>query len=140
MKTVLLVMGVVLLLVGIASAEQYVQVDYSGQNSDQISHTKPDIGKTFLLMKIIIANHGYDDVYTNPNYFYVRVNNVTCSYDASSHYLDDIGLPILDVNAHLRNGGMVLGFLVFQIPANTSIYELIYNDHMDKNVRYSHLS
>ena len=140
MKPILLVMGVVLLLVGIASAEQYVQVDYSGQNTSQISYAKPDIGKAFLLVKITTANHGYDDIYTNPNYFYVRVNNVTYSYDASSHYLKDIGLPILDVNAHLRDGGMILGYLVFQIPADTDKYELIYDDHRDKNVRYNHIS
>jgi hypothetical protein len=140
MKTVLLVMGVVLLLVGIASAEKYVQVDYSGQNSDQISHAKPDIGKTFLLMKIIIANHGYEDIYTNPNYFSVMVDNVTYNYDASSHYLKDIGMPILDVNSHLRDGGMISGFLVFQIPVNASRYELIYDDYRGKNIRYNFLS
>jgi hypothetical protein len=137
MKPVLLVMGLVLLLVGMASAEQYVQVDYSGQNIDHISYSKPDTSKTFLLMKIIVTNSGYDFVYTNPNYFFVRVNNVTYSYDASSHYLTDIGLPILDVNARLRDGGMCAGFLVFQVPVNTSRYELIYNDYRGKNVKYN---
>ena len=140
MKTVLLVMGVVLLLVGIESAEKYVQVDYSGQNSNQISHAKPDFGKTFLLMKVIIANHGYVDVYTNPNYFFVMADNVTYNYDASSHYLKDIGMPILDVNSHLRDGGMISGFLVFQIPVNASRYELKYDDYRGKNIRYNSLS
>ena len=140
MKSILLVMEIVLLLVGIGSAEKYLQVDYSGENTSQISFAKPDIGKTFLLMKIIIDNHGYDDIYTNPNYFHVRANNATYNYDASSHYLDDIGLPILDMNAHLRDGGMVLGYLVFQIPANISRYELIYDDYTNKSIRYNYPS
>ena len=140
MKSILLVMEIVLLLAGIGSAEKYLQVDYSGENTSQISFAKPDIDKTFLLMKIIIDNHGYDDIYTNPNYFHVRANNVTYNYDASSHYLADIGLPILDMNAHLRDGGMVLGYLVFQIPANVSKYQLIYDDYTNKSIRYNYPS
>jgi hypothetical protein len=140
MKSILSVMGIILLLVGIGSAEQYLLVDYSGENTSQISFAKPDIDKTFLLMKIIIDNHGYDDIYTNPNYFHVRANNVTYNYDASSHYLADIGLPILDMNAHLRDGGMILGYLVFQIPTNVSRYELIYDDYTNKSIRYNYPS
>jgi hypothetical protein len=140
MKPALLVMGAILLIVGVASAEPHIQVDYSGQITSQVSHARPNIDKTFLLMKIMIANHDYDDVYINPNFFSVRADNATYSYDASSHYLDDIGLPILDMNAHLQDERMALGFLVFEIPANTSKYELIYDDYTGKNVSYSHIS
>lgn len=129
MKSILLAIGLVLLLFsGVASAEQYVQVDSSGQAINQISaYSTPDVGKIYLLVHITISNHGYDDVYTNPNNFQVEVNKVKYGYDSVSYLLGDIGKPMLDANAHLGDGGQISGYLVFQIPADAPRYYLIYN-------------
>lgn len=140
-KRVTLILSlVVLMLVSIVSAEQYVQVDCSGQIIDQISpYSTPAVGKILLLMQITIANHGYDDVYTNPNNFQVEVNKVKYSYDSASFLLADIGKPILDANAHLGDGGEISGYLVFQIPAGTTDYKLIYDPgYPPMKVRYNY--
>lgn len=114
-------------LTGAVSAEQYVQVDWIGQAIDQISpYITHDVGKIYLVVGITIANHGYDDVSTYPNYFSVEVNNVKYSYDSSSFSLKDIGKPVL-ANAHLGDGGQISGYLVFQIPADTTRFNLIYD-------------
>ena len=123
-----------------ASAEQYVQVDSSGQAINQINpYSTPDVGKIYLLVHITISNHGYDDVYTNPNNFQVEVNKVRYGYDSSSYSLQDIGKPILDTNAHLSDGGQISGYLVFQIPADASRYDLVYDPgYPPMTVRYNY--
>jgi hypothetical protein len=131
MKTIkratLILSLVVLMLVSIVSAEQYVQVDSSGQAINQISaYSTPDVGKIYLLVHITISNHGYDDVYTNPNNFQVEINKVKYGYDSASYSLSDIGKPKLDT-AHLSDGGQISGYLVFQIPADAPRYDLIYD-------------
>lgn len=141
MKSVFLAMGIVLLLfAGAASAEQYVQVDYSGEviGSNSFSYASPDVGKEFLLVDITIASHGYDDVFTNPNRFQVEVNNVKYGYDTASHSLENIGKPILDTDAHLGNGGQISGYLVFQIPAGATNWVLVFDGgYPRKEVRYN---
>jgi hypothetical protein len=118
---------VVLMLVSMTSAEQYVQVDSSGQTIDKISYATPNIGKTFLLVDITISNHGYDNVNTNPSYFQVEVNKVKYSYESVSYSLGDIGKPILD-SVGLGDGGQISGYLVFQIPADTTNWTLIFDE------------
>ncbi len=130
---------VLLLFAGAASAEQYVQVDSSGQAIDQIYHP-PDIGKIYLLVYITISNHGYDNVYTNPICFQVEVNKVKYGYDGASHMLSYIGKPMLDT-VDLGDGGQISGYLVFQIPVDTTRYELIYNPiypSENEKVRYNY--
>lgn len=112
-----------------------VKVNYSGQTIDKISYTTPDIGKTFLLVDITIANHGYDDVSTNPGNFYIEINNVKYGYDSSSYSLKEIGKHTLEM-ADLADGGQISGYLVFQIPANENKYQLIYDNYEGYDVRY----
>ena len=144
MKTItrvtLILLLVALLPVSMASAEQYVQVDSSGQAINHISpYSTPNVGKIYLLVHITIANHGYDDVYTNPNNFRVEVNKVKYGYDSASFSLDQIGKPILDANAHLSDGGQISGYLVFQIPADTKRFEIIYHPgYPPMKVRYNY--
>ena len=140
-RATLILSLVVLMLVSMVSAEKYVQVNCSGQAIDQISqYSTPAIGKTYLLMNITIANHGYNDVYTNPNHFQVEVNKVKYGYDSASYNLARIGIPILDTNAHLADGGQISGYLVFQIPADTTEYELIYDPgYPPMTVRYNYI-
>ena len=153
MNPILLIMGTVLLLLGVAGAEPntphpilwvtddqgeqpYVHVDYSGQTIDQISYATPDFGKTFLVVNITIANNGYYDVYTNPGDYRVEVNNVKYVYDSVSYSLDDIGKTVLDM-AHLGDGKQTSGYLVFQIPANSTEFALIFDNYPPMEVRYN---
>jgi len=140
MKPILLIIGIVLLVVGMASATQYVELNYHAeQQTNHISVMTPDVGKTFLLVNIAITNYGYEDVFTNPNYFYVEVNNVRYGYDSASFLLKDLSMPILDTNAHLADGGQISGYLVFQVPADAKRLTLIYDDgsYPAKEVRYN---
>ncbi len=119
-----------------ASAEKYVKVNYSGQTIDKMYDNTPDIGKTFLLVDITITNHGYDEVSTDPLFFYIEINNVKYSLDyASSYSLKGMGKPTLE-NADLADGGQISGYLVFQIPANENKYQLIYDNYERYDVRY----
>jgi hypothetical protein len=149
-KRVTLILSlVVLMLVSMVSAEQYVQVDSSGQAIDQIiisSYSTPEFGKIYLLVDITISNHGYDNVYTNPGCFQVEINKVKYGYDAAS-YLNEIGgaydiggasKPMLDT-VDLGDGGQISGYLVFQIPRDAPRYNLIYDPgYPPMKVRYNY--
>jgi len=121
--------------------ERYVQVDYSGVviDSDSFSYIEPDIGKEYLLAGITVANHGYYDVNPSKDYFFAVVNNVKYAFDNVSYSLNIIGKPIID-QVELEDSGQVSGYLVFQIPANSTEFALTFDDgiyHQRSEVRYN---
>lgn len=120
------------------SPDAYVKVNYKGETIKQISpYIKPNIGKTYLLVNISIANHGYKKIWANPNSFYVKVDNLKYGYDAMSGLLKDIDIPMLNINGNLEDGEKTFGYLVFQIPVNYSEYNLIYEYSGALNVIYN---
>jgi len=134
MKSVLSIIGIVLLLISMANAEQYVQVDYSGQS---IAGIVDEVSKTLLLVYINITNNGYDSVSTNPYNFQVEINKVKYNFDWVSYSLDDVGLPKLD-SVDLGDGGQTSGYLAFTIPANAKEFALIFDpDSSLMNVKYN---
>jgi len=134
MKSVLLIIGV-LLLVGMANAANYVQVGYGDARTvDEIYYSTAEPGKTFLLVDITVANHGYESVNTNPNYFQVEVNNVRYDYDTATYSIPEMGLPKLD-NADVGDGGQISGYLAFQIPDGATKFSLIFKAR-GADVRY----
>jgi hypothetical protein len=126
MKLILLIMGAVLLIAGMASAEQYVQIGYSGQIINQISSQTPDLGRAFLLVDFTIANSGYDNVSINPGNFKVEINNVEYGYDRSSDLLYKIGKPALGT-VELGDGERISGYLVFQIPEGSKRFSVVFD-------------
>jgi len=149
-------MGTVLILLGMAAGAEsdsphpiiwaandkieqpYVQVDYSGEviANDSFSYTEPDIGKEYLLVSITIANLGYYDVFSHPFRYMVDVNNVKYAETTESYGLDDIGKRHIDY-AHLGDGERISGYMLFQIPVNSTEFELIFDSYPHMDVRYN---
>ena len=75
---------------------------------------EPDSGKIFLEVNMTIKNNGYDELNTNPNYFYVIVDQVKYNYDGVIYSLNCWDtVDVLD-------GGTYTGTLLFQIPESAS--------------------
>jgi hypothetical protein len=85
-----------------------------------IIDVEADSGKVFLKVIMTISNDGYVSFNTNPNYFYVTVNNVKYGYDVATFTQDD--WETVDV----LNDGRFSGTLVFQVPSYATSYTLSY--------------
>lgn len=111
-------------------------ISYSTKKTSKVgeytSSAKP--GKTFLIVTMTIENNGYkDEILTNPNYFYVLIDNIKYKYDSSSYSLTDA----LDSSAEIMNGGKLTGSLAFEIPDDAATYQLKYDrDFKTYNIRY----
>jgi hypothetical protein len=139
MKLILLIIVAVLLIAGMASAEQHVLIGYSGQIINQISSQTPDIGKAFLLVELTIANSGYDNVSINSDNFKVEINDVMYSYDRSSDLLYKIGKPALGT-VELDDGERISGYLVFQIPEGSKRFSVVFDGgDPSMEVRYDNI-
>lgn len=138
---IFVLLGVIPLLLGIVSAEQYVQVDYSGEIAESIPFYEPDIGMTFLLVDITIANRGYDEISTSAICFDIIANGAKYDYmyGGSRFSLEELDLPRLE-DVDLLDGGQRSGYLVFQIPEGFEDWKLTYDDYnsiKDRDVRYN---
>ena len=91
-------------------------------------YAKPDPGKVFLLLNIVIENHGYSEFAVNPWYFSIIIDGVEYPHDSATYAVDERGLAPLD-SVNLRNGGSTSGCLVFQIPKGKeeSLYYIEYS-------------
>ncbi len=138
MKTFLLVKGVaLLLLLGTASAEQYIQVDYSSEVIDRIANHTPGVDKEFLVINITITNFGYEHVGATIGDFQVMAHHLYHMYDTSTYSLDEIDKPMLD-GGILQDGERASGHVAFEIPAGTTYWKLIYWDgDPNQMVRYN---
>jgi hypothetical protein len=127
----------VLLMIGCAAAEQYVQINYAGTSYDKIGYSSPDPGKKFLVVDLAIENYGYDSVETNPYRFTVTIDNVEYDIAGVSYSLDSIGKAKLD-NVKLKDGGKISGSLAYQVPAATTSYSFRYTTYSweDYDVKY----
>jgi hypothetical protein len=111
-----IIMLAVLLLVGVASAEPYISIK---QDSSAI----PDTGNAYLLVHVVIENHGYNEFEANPFRFKIDVNNV--EYDVDTVMFSRLELPKLGT-IKLKDDGKTAGYLVFQIPEGCTDYKLVY--------------
>jgi hypothetical protein len=138
MKLKLIVLLAILLLIGCAAAEQYVQINYTGTSYNKIGYASPDPGKKFLVVDLTIENHGYDSIDTNPYRFKVTVDNVEYDITGASYSLDSIDKAKLD-SVTLKDGGKISGSLAYQVPAATTSYSFKYVPYAWENydVKYN---
>ena len=92
---------------------------------------KPDKGNIFLVLDMTIENKGYEEFNTNPNYFYVVINNIKYDYSWASSGLDN-RLPTID----LLNNGKVSGQLAFEVPTGSANFTPLYEAWSKYNVQW----
>lgn len=107
-----------------------IAISYSGLTKQSITwegssgysyDEKPNSGRVFLEVTMTVKNNGYVSFNTNPNYFYVTVDQIKYSYDASTFLLDK--WETVDV----LDGGTFTGTLVFQIPSTATSFGIGYD-------------
>jgi hypothetical protein len=114
---------------------QYILLNESGTLSSYIGkYTEAPAGKTFLVIKMTIENHGYKTFDINPNYFAVVANKVAYPYDTSTFSTD---APL--TTATLLDGGKIAGYLVFKIPKDENRYVFRYIGSGDYQFIYGNL-
>ncbi|HPJ83743.1 MAG TPA: DUF4352 domain-containing protein [Methanothrix sp.] len=108
---------------------EYILINRSASLYSSIGrYTKPDPGKVFLLLNMVIENHGYSEFAVNPWYFSIIIDGVEYPHDSATYAVDERGLAPLD-SVNVRNGGSTSGCLVFQIPKGKeeSLYYIEYS-------------
>ncbi len=115
---------------------KYVLLNRSAELTDYIGrYTEASSGKTFLLIELTLENHGYDTLEINPNYFGVVIDKVLYPYDKATYSTDN---PLASVT--LLDGGMISGYLVYQIPEGKTQYTFAYAGPEKADVIYGDLA
>jgi hypothetical protein len=109
---------------------------YTNYTNQLEKYRQPAAGSTFLMVGIIFQNHGYARVHISPSEFYLVVASVQHAYDAflTSMYTNAIApTDVLD-------GLVVVGWLVYEIPANYTSFSLIWTNPNGLVVQYCHMT
>ncbi len=109
-------------------------ISYSLKTATQIGSDYPSLpssGDIFLIVSFNIENNGYSSFNTNPFYFSVITNNIKYNYSADSYLLDN-QLKIVDI----LNGGTLKGDLAFEVPANSTDFQIQYNGLGGFNIQW----
>jgi len=102
--------------------KQYdVVIRYAERYEGAIGYHEPDKGYTFLIITLDIENMIDREFSTNPYNFKVIINNVEYDHDWATYSLND---PLKGVDLH--KGGRISGSIVFEVPAGTTEYKLVY--------------
>ncbi len=112
-----------------------VIINYSATKRNAIGmYDEAPRGKVYLIVSMNITNRGYDQVNTNPNYFYVIYDNVKYDIAVQTYSLSlDNKLDSVD----LLDGGSTKGSIVFEVPSNIDNYQLQYDRTLkDYNIVY----
>ena len=84
----------------------------------------PNEGNNFAILEIEIENTGDSDHHANPNNISVICQNgYSYSYSTATHALDRKEFDAVDVRA----GNKAKGSIVFEVPSNSILQELIYD-------------
>jgi hypothetical protein len=114
---------------------QYLLINHSAELKDYIGrYTESLPGKTFLVIDMMLENHGYSTIDINPNYFAIVIDKVVYPYDKATYSTES---PL--TSSALLNGGKISGYLVFQIPSDKAQYTLVYAGPEKANVIYGKL-
>jgi len=119
---------------------KYISLEYGDDGLyRKIGYSTPSPGNKYLVTRIDLENHGYDEFYVNPNYFRAHVNGVEYGYSSSTFSLENINLPHLQT-VTLRNGGATSGYLVFELPdSDTITYKIIDTRQGSYRFEYGHI-
>jgi len=88
-------------------------------------------GYVYQEILVTVQNNGYDSVSVSSGDFYLMVGTQRFQVSPVTFYFER---PLKDVALH--NGGTDSGFLVYEIPANSTAPQLFWNETNDLTVRY----
>ena len=123
----------------LGSDGSYIQIkkmnNCQGTEYSEIGSAKPSDGNIFLVVGLIIENHGYDSFSLDPSSFSIVVNNFGYRNSPATYYLDKVGKKILP-SGNLNNGGSIDGYVAFEIPSGSQDYNVTYTGWEDIKPRY----
>jgi hypothetical protein len=114
---------------------EYVGIAYLGvQTLNYIQGATPGPGRTFLVVELEIVNHGYELFPTSWDCFYVIINGQQFTYSDTTLFLPPSDrLP----SSGVLNGLMIHGYIIYEVPANYSTFQLLYKDPLnDYTIQY----
>lgn len=119
---------------GGVAQDEYVQLDTEpGTILHKIGYSEADPGKEYMLVKIDVENHGYDEFDLDPSCFKMIVDKIIYDREYMSSMAEEGYPPLEEVT--LADGGELSGYIVFEVPDGTTSYGMRYKqwswDHYD---------
>ena len=110
----------------------YVLIKYSARTANSISFWTAASGNTFLIVTVMIENHGYEKVYVSSSLFYVIVGNQQFTSATATYALSGY-LPSTDV----FDGLTLTGSIAYEVPADYRTFSLLYKPlYGQYNIQY----
>ncbi len=128
MRRLIIAFLAVLLLVGICAAQSpYIGIcELQGDITSKVGYSVPPPEKAYLLIPVIVENHGYKEFSLDPYKFKVAIDKVKYGSAYLKYSIADAGLTPLD-KVTLQDGGKVFGYIGFEIPVRKTSYLLSYD-------------
>jgi hypothetical protein len=120
MKKYVLALSLMVLLsmIGMSMAENYIGITVKGSTATKIGNLKQaGAGSYYWIADLTIENHGYEKFVVDPATFVVMVAGGFKNIDKATYYLDSIGKTPLP-NIELANGETAKGSLAFLLTTN----------------------
>lgn len=120
-----------------AAQDKYVQLESeSGIVLHKLGYSEADPGKEYVLVKINVENHGYDEFKLDPYCFKMTVNKITYDRDYLSSMAESGYPPLEEVT--IDDGGVISGYVAFTVPDGTNEYSLKYKQWSwdDYNIKW----
>ncbi|MHC1688014.1 MAG: DUF4352 domain-containing protein [Methanothrix sp.] len=107
---------------------KYIQLESEpGIISRKMGYSEADPGKQYILVKINVENHGYNEFKLNPYLLKMTVNKITYDRNYLSAMAENGYPPLEDVT--LEDGGMISGYVAFTVPSGVTEYALKYDQY-----------
>lgn len=143
MKKIVLTLLLIVLLsmigMSMAAEPKYIVISEKGNTTDSIGSLKHAAGGLhYLVVDIVIENHGYPEFSVNPNDFLVTAKNIDEKYriDSATFYLGSIGKAPLPT-VKLADGDNITGSLVFLTRLRTNEYDVAYSGPGDYTIYWN---
>lgn len=119
---------------------KYILINHSGTLMSYIGdYNKAGIGNDFLVVDMVIENHGYESFSVAPIYFSVVIDGVEYPYELMATVsLNDVHKSPLNT-LKILDGGKVEGSLAFKIPQDKTSYILKYIGYGSYDIIYGDL-
>ncbi len=106
-------------------SSKYILWDYSGTLYDKISYSEARTRRTFMVVKLDLKNHGYDEFSVSPADYSAVVDGIEYDYSSATYSLGNMGLTPLE-SVKLRDGTETSGYIAFEIPKGKTSFEIEY--------------
>jgi Domain of unknown function (DUF4352) len=132
--TAILLLAVLGTSLALGSDNPYILIkkmdNCQGTEFSEIGSSRPADGNVFLVVGLLIENHGYDSISIEPSSFSAFVNGFGYRNSPATYYLDKVGKKILP-SGNLNNGASIDGYVAFEIPTGSKDYNVTYTGWED---------